>query len=120
MKKRIISIILALIMICTLLPMSAFAATVVRSGKCGNNLTWTLDTKDTLTISGTGEMYDYGEFASSPWNGSRSNILSVIIKDGVTTIGSYAFEGCDSLTSITIPDGVTTIGDSAFEYCSSL
>ena len=50
----------------------------------------------------------------------NSRLTSVIIPDGVTSIGDYAFEGCTSLTEITIPDGVTSIGDYAFEGCTSL
>ena len=49
-----------------------------------------------------------------------SNLTSVTIPDGVTIIGERAFNGCSNLTSVTIPDGVTTIGMSAFSYCSSL
>ena len=47
-------------------------------------------------------------------------VTDLVIPDGVTSIGSYAFSGCSSLTSITIPDSVTSIGNSAFYYCSSL
>ncbi len=49
-----------------------------------------------------------------------STLISIIIPDGVTNIGSYAFSGCSSLTSVTIPDGVTSIGNSAFDGCSRL
>ena len=44
----------------------------------------------------------------------------MVIPDGVTTIGSYAFSGCSGLTSVVIPDGVTTIGSYAFDYCDGL
>ena len=47
-------------------------------------------------------------------------VTELIIPDGVTSIGDYAFEGCTSLTSIMIPDSVTSIGDYAFEGCTSL
>ena len=47
------------------------------------------------------------------------NIKSVIIGSDVTSIGSYAFRGCDGLTSITIPDGVTSIEDYAFDGCTA-
>ena len=47
-------------------------------------------------------------------------VENLVIPDGVTSIGDYAFRGCTSLASITIPDSVTSIGDYAFSYCSSL
>ena len=47
-------------------------------------------------------------------------ITELVIPDGVTTIGDYAFYNCSSLTSVTIPNSVTSIGSFAFEYCSSL
>ena len=92
------------------------AADIVDSGSCGENLTYTIDNEGTLTISGTGEMYNYG-YGESPFN---TEIETVIIEDGVTTIGDCAFGGCEVLTNINIPDSVTSIGDYAFEECSSL
>ena len=119
MKKRILFLALVMVMIFTLLPMSAFAADVVSSGKSGSNLTWTLDSEGTLTISGTGAMTDYINDSKAPWFNSRSSIKSAIIESGVTTIGDYAFFGCSSLTSVTIPDSVTTIGEEDFYGCSN-
>ena len=85
-----------------------------------DNLTWTLDADGTLTISGTGAMkdYDYNNNPSPAYN--NSNVKKVVIEDGVTSIGYYAFSDCSSLTSITIPDSVTSIGAMAFYSCSSL
>ena len=118
MKKRVLSIFLAVCMVFTLLPTSAFAATTA-SGTCGDNLTWTL--KDgTLTISGTGDMADFGYSEATPWENYSSSVKSVVIKDGVTNIGMRAFECCSNLTSVTIPDGVTSIGIRAFEGCTRL
>ncbi len=95
---------------------------VVDSGFCGDNLTWTLEENGTLTISGTGRMDDYRNEYNRPW--SRNDILSqikyVIIEDGVTSIGDYAFYGCKALGNVMIPDGVTSIGDSAFFGCTAL
>ena len=91
---------------------------VVASGTCGDNLTWTLDSDGLLTISGNGAI-NSSAFDSDE-NEISENIISVVIEDGVTSIGGRAFEYCSSLTSVTIPDGVTSIGDGAFEYCSSL
>ena len=124
MKKRLLSFVLAVLMIASLLPATALAADIVDSGTCGaegdgSNLTWTLDSEGVLTISGSGDMYDYG-FPSAPWHGSRSRVKSAVIADGVTSIGSSAFDDCTSLTSVTIPDSVTSIGHDAFLYCTSL
>ena len=126
MKKRIASILLAVMMIVTLLPLglvdTAWAATVVGSGDCGkngDNVTWKLTSDDTLTISGTGDMADF-EWDGTPWCSVSSQVKSVVIKDGVTSIGDCAFGGCISLTSVSIPDGVISIGFAAFESCSLL
>ena len=86
-----------------------------------DNLTWTLDADGKLTISGTRAMKDY---SSSEGNQSpvrkNSNVKKVVIEDGVTSIGSYAFASCNNLTSITISDSVTSIGNRAFVSCTSL
>ena len=120
MKKRIVSFVLAALLIWTLLPTSVFAADIVASGTCGDNLTWTLDSEGTLTISGTGAMTDYINDSKAPWYSSCSSIKSAIIESGVTTIGESAFFDCSRLTSVTIPDSVTTIGERAFFRCYSL
>ena len=124
MKKRLLSFVLAVLMIASLLPATALAADVVASGTCGaegdgSNLTWTLDSEGVLTISGSGYMNGYG-FLSAPWYGSSSRVKSAVIAEGVTSIGGDAFWGCTSLTSVTIPDSVTSIGEGAFEDCTSL
>ena len=124
MKKRLLSFVLAVLMIASLLPATALAADIVDSGTCGaegdgSNLTWTLDSEGVLTISGSGDMYDYG-LSDAPWYGIRSRVKSAVIADGVTSIGYKAFDDCTSLTSVTIPDSVTSIGDSAFSGCTSL
>ena len=124
MRKRLLSFVLAVLMIASLLPATALAAEIVKSGTCGaegdgSNLTWTLDSEGLLTISGSGDMYDYG-FPSAPWYGSRSRVKSAVIADGVTSIGQQAFSNCTSLTSVTIPDSVMSIGVLAFDDCTSL
>ncbi len=85
-----------------------------------DNLTWKLDANGTLTISGTGAMkdYDYDSNPSPVYN--NSDVKKIVIEDGVTSIGNFAFHSCSSLPSITIPDSVTSIGNFAFESCNSL
>ncbi|MEI3028784.1 MAG: leucine-rich repeat protein [Ruminococcus sp.] len=86
-----------------------------------DNLTWKLDADGTLTISGTGAMKDYDYNNNpSPANQKKGSVKKVVIKDGVTSIGKYAFCNCSNLKSITILDSVTSIGDFAFSDCSSL
>ncbi len=93
---------------------------LIYSGTCGadgDNLTWTLNACDsTLTISGTGAMANYPAL-NMPWRDYRTSITSVIISDGVTTIGSHAFNGCSHLTSLTVPPSLTSIGQNAFSGC---
>ena len=93
---------------------------IVASGFCGDMLTWTLDSEGTLTISGTGAMKNYSSSTDVPWYSKAASISSVIIENGVTSIGESAFDGCSSLTSVTIPDSVTSIGYEAFYGCRSL
>ena len=106
------------------------------NGKCGDNLKWTLNSSGTLEISGTGKMYDYNRFASVedsnyiPWKEYRQQIKYVIISEGVTSIGAYAFYGRnrygadseqpDSLLSVSLPNSLSSIGHSAFFGCKSL
>ena len=129
MKKRFVSALLAALMLLTLLPVSAFGATTVASGYCGGdttagydsasesykNLTWTLDSAGTLTISGTGAMTN-----TKPWDDYCNSIVTVIIGDNVTNISDWAFFGFSNLTSIAIPASVTSIGEHALESCYSL
>ena len=97
----------------------AQAETPVISGTCGDNLTWSFDkSTGTLEISGTGDMYTTGN--SVPWENYNYAITTVIINNGVTSIGNYAFFYCDSLTNITIPSSITDIGYNAFSGCRSL
>ena len=85
-----------------------------------DGLTWTLYEDGTLTISGTGAMKNYNSSDNSSPVCNNSKVKKIVIEDGVTSIGHYAFESCWNLTSITIPDSVTSIGKSAFHACSSL
>ncbi len=117
--------------------------TVVDSGTCGEDLTWSLDDKGVLTISGTGNMEDYTLLSKAPWSDHAQDITSIVVKDGVTsigdnafincnkveqvslsndveTIGDYSFSGCTSLTDITLPNGLKTVPNGAFALCTGL
>ncbi len=89
------------------------AAEVVDSGTCGESLTWSLDGDGVLTIRGTGEMADYQAY-STPWEGNRWRIKSVVVESGVTSIGANAFYYAQCVTTITLPTSVTKIGAGAF------
>ena len=123
-KKRLILTVLTILFslaLTTAFSSAEGTASVIDSGTTGA-LSWTLmetDTEIMLTISGTGSMPDYTK-SSAPWADDRDNIRSVVIEDGVASIGSYAFSGCSNLKSITIPDSVTNVGEYAFIDCNSL
>ena len=119
--KKVISLFLSVAMLLSIVSVVDFSAFAdVKTGKCGDNVTYSLDTSTgVLTISGTGKMTDYSYHNYSPFY-QNTNIESVSIEDGVTSIGESAFDSCTSLTSVTIPNSVTSIGDSAFLRCASL
>ena len=100
-----------------------FEAKSYASGTCGENVNWTLDGDGTLFITGTGAMYNYknswGERA--PWYEDYTDyITSVVISDGVTTVGDWAFYTCRKLSSVSLPDSLKSIGVRAFGETASL
>lgn len=147
MKKRLrlLAWLITLTMLCELLPLGTFAQSdigqslaqavaqnleeenseAVTAGKCGDSLTWSLSSDGTLTISGTGDMYDFGynEYPC-PWrkyeNDLSAQITHVVIENGVTSIGNSAFYQLTNLADVVIPEGITRIGNDAFSMCSSL
>ena len=128
--KTALSLLLVLSMLLCATPLSGFsgislpnitatAAEIVDSGTCGENLTWTLKSGDTLIISGTGTMYDYSledEMTTlPPWCLNYSSIIrNIIIEDTVESIGDFAFTMLNNVSSIHIHDSVKRIGANAF------
>ncbi|MDR1404711.1 MAG: leucine-rich repeat domain-containing protein [Candidatus Methanoplasma sp.] len=72
-----------------------------------------------FTVSGTGGMNNYS-YTATPWYSLRADIHSVIIQQGVTSVGDYAFTGCTALTSLTMPDSAVSVGTLAFAGCTGL
>ena len=112
-------------MIISICAFTSICASAQTSGACGDNLTWVLDDKGTLTISGTGPMDDWSGYpVTTPWinydNDISENIKHVIIESGVSNISNYAFYGCKSIETVSIPDSVTFIGENSFFKCESL
>jgi len=122
MFKKALSLIICFIMLLSTLAATGITLSAASySGKCGDNLTWSIDTVNgVLTIDGKGDMYDVPYSSYSPWYSYRSYFESVIIGNSVTSIGDRAFKYCRSLTNVTIPESVKSIGDFAFLYCDSL
>ena len=134
MKKRLLSLLVALCMAVTLLPVSAITAWAEdppKSGNCGatgdgSGVTWQLteNTGDsstyTLTIRGSGAMKDFQFGSHQPWYSFQKQITSVVISSGITSIGNSAFALFANLTHVDIADSVISIGLDAFYYCSSL
>ena len=112
------------LLLCSLLPTDAQAATIQRSGKCGTNADYTLDSNGVLTISGTGYTYDYDTWDDdcAPWLDREweDEILKIVIEPGITDIGEELFYGCQDAVSVSIPSTVTKIGANAFYNCNSL
>ena len=103
------------------------AAATVASGKCGDSAKWKLDAEGTLTISGTGRMYDYEWPAdrggtTPPWlaNKYRDSIRALRVEQGITYIGRCAFDSCGNLSDVTLPTSLRIIGPWAFNDCTAL
>ena len=80
-------------------------------------LHWNIS-KGVLTISGQGEMKNFGEHERKPWEFHSNDIKHIVIEEGVTTIGNYAFYGLSILSSVNIPRSVKKIGYASFEKCA--
>ena len=98
------------------------------SGSCGDNVTWSYDANScTLTISGSGDMEDYDatydrddETYYNPTYPWPSSVAKLVVKDGVTRLGSFAFYKCTSLVKVSLPESIGAFGSYCFAECSQL
>ncbi len=122
MKKLVFC---AALLICT--AFMAFSVSAEAPISCGENAYFSFDEATvTLTVSGEGAIYDITNYhgggkVNSPWYSIKSQIKHVIIKNGITAIGKYAFAECTALETVQIPstDGFIIL-NSAFEACPKL
>lgn len=143
MRKRVLSVFMCLCMVLTMCPsgfaeateelceeileeenlveadMQKAAAFLPNAGKIGDTLSWTLAEDGVLTVSGTGEIPDFAD-GTAPWASRSEEILSVMIGEDVTGIGSYAFSGCSQMDTLWMGASVQRIGEGAFRNCAAL
>ena len=118
--RRMLGLLLTLLVVAAaMLPKAAVATADAVGGANGDNITWELSDDGVLTISGSGPMADYSA-RIQPWWNDRERIREVKIADGVTSVGSMAFNNCTNLKSMTIPNSVKSIGTAAFAFCGNL
>ncbi|MBE6813041.1 MAG: leucine-rich repeat domain-containing protein [Ruminococcaceae bacterium] len=128
MKKklsRILSVALAVLMLVSVIPFSVSAATVMASGECGENLTWTLDSEGTLIFSGTGYLgrsskseIEEGSASEASYLNYKNDIKKIIVNEGITKIGPFAFEDCKNLSEIILPESLEYLGELIFRRTS--
>jgi hypothetical protein len=88
---------------------------IIGYGTCGDRAEWILSLDGVLTISGTGKIYDY-DGRDTPWKSLIEHIRQVVVCDGITAIGNYAFAACEKLHTVTMADSVTQIGSGSWSY----
>ena len=151
-KTKFLSFILVVALVATMMPITTFAednVTIVDSGTCGEKLVWEYDSNGVLSISGEGEMENYESYNSAPWYeyirkqytwGTTMTATKIVVNEGVTSIGTYAFSYCgcpvelpETLNvlypyafyhafgdlknaTLTLPNGLTVIGEYAFYF----
>ena len=136
LTQKFNQVLTALLTIAALMVGQTVRAQDPTTGTCGaagneSNVTWTVtdtddnNTYETLTISGTGAMADYADEndnpLATPWNNYKANITTLVIEDGITTIGKYAFNGSSALQKVyCLSTTAPTLGSNAFDNCTSL
>ncbi len=141
MKTKVIKTIMLSLFVCVAMLMAlmpqmgekAYANTILKDGVCGDHLTWKYDSNKTLTISGTGDMYDYEyddynpqkpeEFKGPPWVEYFDDMEKIVVEEDVTGIGDYAFTSQSSpamkVSEVVLPSTLIKIGEGAFNNCGT-
>ena len=114
-RKKGISALLAVLLLCALLPITAHADETGVSG----DVSWSFS-GSTLAITGKGAMANYTDEELPPWSSYADSITRIRVESGVTRIGDIAFYNCTNVTGVTLPDTLERIGDYAFKNCTSL
>ena len=131
--KKILSVLLAALLMLSVMPITAFAAEADTAEAVGapaesepvgddsgsvGSVTWYYENSTgELTIGGTGELMDFDSGYETPWAAYRNSIETVTIGGSVTRIGSYAFDGCIMLDDVIFLTPLSSIGDCAFLNC---
>lgn len=138
--KRVISATLAVLIVAGAVPANVgfddlfggadivASAVTVAAGNCGttgheSEVTWEFDTDGTLTIKGDGAMADYVPWKPAPWRENyNDSIKNIVVEDGVTHIGNYAFFSMQDsiLETVTFNGDVESIGENSFQMCYTL
>lgn len=101
-------------------PAASVSAEIISQGSCGESIDWTLSDDGMLTLSGSGETYDYLTVADHPWLMDSEFVTAVTVGEGITALGDYLFAELSSLRTVSLPDGLTEIGASTFSRCTAL
>lgn len=123
--KRITALFLSVVLALSLTAGSVRtgAAEPKAAGACGaegSDLAWALDADGTLTVTGSGEMADCSDATQVPWYEWRHDVRRIIVGEGVTSVGDYAFRDCAYAESVKLPEGLRRIGSCAFLNCALL
>ncbi len=119
--KKLLSFILVFSLIMSSLPSTMLTGTdLLYSGTTKKGFEWSIDTENTLTITGSGSMDNFTSASPAPWTEHASSITSLILSEGVSTVGNYAFSSMKQLSSVSLPSTLTSINGNAFAGCSAL
>lgn len=113
------------VLLLTVVPRPAHSAYLLAEGTCGDNAVWSLDSTGTLTVSGSGAIYDYvfqvgPDHHLPPWNEYTHDITKLVLSPGITRVGNLAFAFLYDLEEVSIPSTVTELGTRCFESCDRL